>query len=67
MAFLSALKHHRKIYITLVSFTTIVVGYNEGAQFLEEIRGLSLLSALVVVVAFVIAVNMGIRLRIWEA
>lgn len=67
MVFLSALKQHRKVYITLVSFTTVVLVYNEGLQFWVGIQKLSMFGWFVGVIIFTIAINMAARLRIWVA
>lgn len=66
MGFLASLKRNKKVYIFLLSFITIIIAYNEGMQFLEKTEYLSFVGWLEMVVLFVVAVNLGIRLHVWE-
>ena len=66
MAYLPALKQHKKFYIVLIAIISVVIITNESMQFLEEIQNLSLIGYLLILLLLTGLINAGIRLRISE-
>ena len=66
MVYVESIRKHKKVYITLMAIITVVIMYNESTQFWKNIRLAGWLDYMLMIGMFLIFINAGINLRIWE-
>ena len=66
MVYVESIRKHKKVYIILMAIITVVIMYNESTQFWKNIRLAGWLDYMLMIGMFLIFINAGINLRIWE-